>query len=121
MRIETPASTARSIHLQGGTAHRVTVARGTVVQVVSGSVRVYEPLRWLAETVITPQSLLREGQAHAATEGGWLEVVAVGDAQILQFEPVGRWAALWQRVRRAVRQPRACVTPPSTIRVEPTT
>jgi hypothetical protein len=117
MRIQTPAGIARSIHLQAGQARRVTARPGTVVQVVSGSVRVYSSLRWLAETVITPQLLLNEGQAHAVAEGGWFEVVAVSDAQVLQFEPASPWAALWQRLL----QPRACVTPPSTISVEPTT
>ncbi|MDM0114823.1 hypothetical protein QTI66_21925 [Variovorax sp. J22R133] len=91
-------SSTGSISLQSGQMHRATVPAGTVVQVIFGTVRLQEPLRWLGETVFSPATLLRQGEAYTFLDGGWLELTATTDAQILQTQPVPALHALGQRI-----------------------
>lgn len=97
MQAETLSFRTRTVALQGGQALRSTVPAGTVIQVLSGAVRVQEPLRWLGETVISHATQLGEGGTYHFVDGGWLEVVAVSDAQVLQIQrvPALRAVASW--------------------------
>ena len=87
------------LRLRAGQALQTTVRRGTVVQVLAGSVRVCEPSRWLAERVISPARTLSEGEAMCIDDGGWIEVLAQGsDAQVLAMEPASAWVLWWRRL-----------------------
>ena len=95
------------LRLRAGQAVQATVRRGTVVQVLAGSVRVCEPSRWLAERMISPASTLREGEAMQIDGGGWIEVLAQGcQAQVLVMEPVPVWSTYWRLAISAARRVR---------------
>jgi len=88
----------QTVHLQSGQSHRSTVPAGTVIQVITGAVRLQEPLRWLGETIFSPTTALNEAEVYTFIDGGWLELTATTRAQILQLQPVGAVQALGLRI-----------------------
>ena len=95
------------LRLRAGQAVQATVRRGTVVQVLAGSVRVSEPSRWLAEHMISPARTLREGESMCIDGGGWIELLARGgETQVLAMEPVPAWRTYWRLVISAARRAR---------------
>ncbi len=96
----TRPSTTRTLRLQRGQAVHVALDAGTLLQVAAGAVVLREPMRWLADTVVTPTIRLAEGQCHALAAGGGCVLEAVdGDVELLQHGPVSRWQGLWRRWR----------------------
>ena len=92
-------TTTRTLRLQRGQAVHAAFDAGTVLQVTAGSLVLREPMRWLADTVVTPTRRLAEGECHALAQGGGcvLEAAADGDVELLQHVPVSRWQGLWRR------------------------
>lgn len=91
-------STTCTLRLPRGQAVRAAFDAGTVLQVAAGSLVLREPMRWLADTVVTPAVRLDAGQCHALAEGGGCVLEAVdGDVELLQHVPASRWHGLWRR------------------------
>jgi len=96
--LEAPAST-RAIALQPHQTLRTAVRAGSVVLLQAGALKVGEPPRWLAETMLRPASRLDEGGALPVAERGWLELEAGGSgARLLLIEPVPAWRRLLRRL-----------------------
>lgn len=94
-------TTTRTLRLQRGQALHAAFDAGTVLQVAAGAVVLREPMRWLADTVVTPTLRLAEGQCHAFAQGGGCVLEASdGDVELLQHVPMSRWEGLWHRWRR---------------------
>ena len=91
-------TTTRTLRLQRGQEVHAAFDAGTVLQVTAGSLVLREPMRWLADTVVTPAVRLDEGQTHALAQGGGCVLEAVdGDVELLQHVPASRWQGLWRR------------------------
>jgi len=93
-------TTTRTLRLQRGQAVHAAFDAGTVLQVTAGSLVLREPMRWLADTVVTPAVRLDEGQTHALAEAGGCVLEALGgDVELLQLAPTSRWQGLrrWWR------------------------
>ena len=96
-----PESTLRPLRLAPGQALHIPVRPHTGVQVLSGSLRVREPARWLSETAVSPLHRIGEGQWLQLDDGGWLEMEAAGgEVHLLLVEPAEPLAWMWRRVRR---------------------
>ena len=98
------------IRLEPGQALRLHVDRHTTLVVAKGAVMAIAPPSWMGECVFSEHTRLDEGQALSSSRGGWMEVVAAGDApvEVLSYREAGaalapswRWmaAALLQRMR----------------------
>jgi hypothetical protein len=91
-------TTTRTLRLQRGQAVHAAFDAGTVLQVMAGTVVLREPMRWLADTVVTPVHWLDEGQCHVLAQGGGCAIEAVdGDVELLQHGSASRWQGLWRR------------------------
>ena len=98
------ASTYRPMRLSAGQPLHIPVRAGTAVQVLAGSMRVNEPARWMAETMVRPLHHIGEGQWLQLQEGGWLEIEASGgDVHLLLVEPARPLASLWRRLKAPLR------------------
>jgi hypothetical protein len=100
-----------SLTLARGELNRVLVESGTTLLVVSGSLLVRGPIRWLAESVVAPEARLGAEQTLVFGEGGWIDLVARQDLALLLVQPGA--TGIWQGLRRLGRRglavlPRAC-------------
>ena len=97
-------STIRPMRLPRGQALHIPVRPHTGVQVLSGSLRVREPARWLSDTAMRPLHRVDEGQWLQLEDGGWLEMeAAAGEVHLLLVEPAEPLTWMWRRVRRLLR------------------
>lgn len=83
--------------LTAGDSWHLAARRGGVLYVVTGSVVLRGPMRWLAECMVVPEQILEEGASVALTEDGWVAVSSSRGAEIrLQEAPLGarRWPRL---------------------------
>ena len=100
-----PESTIRPMRLPLGQALHIPVRPNTGVQVLSGSLRVRAPARWLAGTALSPLHRLGEGQWLHLEDGGWLEMeAAAGEVHLLVVEPAEPLAWVWRRMRSLLRR-----------------
>lgn len=98
-----------SLTLARGELNRVLVESGTTLLVVSGSLLVRGPIRWLAESVVAPEARLGAEQTLVFCEGGWIDVVAGENLEVLLLRPEA--AGLWQGLRRLGQRCQACLPP----------
>ncbi|HKX41186.1 MAG TPA: hypothetical protein VJO99_08515 [Burkholderiaceae bacterium] len=103
-----PESTIQPMRLAPGQALHIPVRPHTGVQVLSGSLRLREPVRWLSDTAVSPSQRIGEGQWLQLEDGGWLEMVAAaGEVHLLLVEPAEPLAWIWRRLRSLLRGGRA--------------
>ena len=105
MRTIDSESTIRPLRLPAGQMLHIPVRANTGVQVLSGSLCVREPARWLSETAVSPLHRIGEGQWLQLDDGGWLEMeaAATGQVQLLLVEPAEPLVWLWRRLRTLMR------------------
>ncbi len=77
------------IQLQTGQAWRVAADARTSVQVLRGRVVLREVSAWLAPGLHGVDIPLGEGQAHRLERAGWIEVLALDDAEVLSYRQPG--------------------------------
>ncbi|RJF97476.1 hypothetical protein [Noviherbaspirillum saxi] len=71
------------IILQPGQALQLHSAAGMRIVAACGRVRIDGPLASLGERMISPKSILHEGQAHVPADPGWIRVTAQTSAELL--------------------------------------
>ncbi|MBS0450801.1 MAG: hypothetical protein JSS14_05765 [Proteobacteria bacterium] len=104
MRTIDSESTIRPLRLPVGQTLHIPVRPNTGVQVLSGSLRLREPARWLSDTAVSPLHRIGEGQWLQLEDGGWLEMEpAAGEVHLLLVEPAEPLVWLWRRLRALLR------------------
>lgn len=73
--------------LTQGQALRARVPSGTHVVVLHGDVHLEGSCGWLGESFPMVGTTLGEGHAHCIERGGWITVLALSDARLLQHVP----------------------------------
>lgn len=102
--IEYDQALYRPLRLRAGESLHIPLRAGTTVQVLAGALRVSEPARWLAETVVRPAHQLGEGQWLQVADGGWLDIEASAvDVHLMLAQPPEAMAWLWRRLRALLR------------------
>lgn len=69
--------------LMQGQALRAYAAQGTILVAAHGRVQVCPAPVWLGEQPLTTRFLLEEGEAHFLQQDGWVEVLAVSEAEVI--------------------------------------
>lgn len=68
-----PSPSSRLV-LASGTHQSLYLAEGTPLHVLSGSILLVEPPRWLGETTQRLTRCLRRGESHVLTQRGWVQL-----------------------------------------------
>ncbi|MBN9421296.1 MAG: hypothetical protein BGO63_12265 [Candidatus Accumulibacter sp. 66-26] len=77
----------RKTPLARGEILRMPAERGATVLVLDGRVALRTVPEWLAEHVLAPRLILCAGETQPVCVAGWLEIEALGDAQIVIVAP----------------------------------
>lgn len=111
--------------LQPGQSLRMMGETGMTILSAKGKVRVLAAPEWLGDQILRSCVSLHEGDAHQVERGGWIEIVACGEAEVLAIPVADSDASMiarialflrkqfgrWTRTGQAsVRQARACAS-----------
>lgn len=93
-----------TLTLAAGQVQRVLVDAGSMLVVAQGVLTVRFPFAWLAGSVVSRELALRAEAAHRLEDGGWIDLVAEGDAVAVLLAPdtEGLWVRAGAVVERAL-------------------
>ncbi|MGJ7510619.1 hypothetical protein [Variovorax sp. GT1P44] len=69
--------------LSPGQTLRMAVDKGFTLFVEQGALNIVSPPSWFGDTVFTAKSMVMEGEAYVAEDGGWIEVAALSPAKVI--------------------------------------
>lgn len=90
--------------LTQGQTLRTRVPGGTHLVVLRGDVHLERTCAWLGESFPAVGTTLAEGQVHCMEHGGWISVMALSEAQVLQHLPPSAAAQGLQMLRDQVQR-----------------
>lgn len=85
------------LSLAKGKGQRLLVEEGTSLVVMSGALRLCYPFAWLAERVVAPSVDLTANASFRLDAGGWIELRADADTELLLLPPEGGRLLQWLR------------------------
>lgn len=90
--------------LTQGQALRTRVPAGTHLVVLHGDVHLERACTWLGESFPAVGTTLGEGHAHCIESGGWITVLALSEARVLQHVPPSAVATGLRSLREQVQR-----------------
>lgn len=88
--------------LAAGQVQRVLVDAGSMLVVTQGALTVRFPFAWLAGNVVSRELALYAEAAHRLEDGGWIDLMAEGEAEAVILAPDSE--GLWVRAGVVVEQ-----------------
>lgn len=96
------------VTLYAGQSWHFRVRRSSRIVVCHGRVVLRCPPQWLGEQWLQTSILLDEGSAHLVADGGWIDIVAEGGAQVAVEQPQPWWQVLavdWRALKAPFLRP----------------
>lgn len=78
--------------LTQGQTLRTRVSGGTHLVITKGAVHLERQCTWLGESFPTVGTTLTEGHVHCVDQAGWVTVMALSEARVLQHVPASSMA-----------------------------
>lgn len=77
----------RTMLVQGQVLHAY-ASQGTTLVATRGRICIRPAPTWLGEQLVETRFLLGEGEAHLLLQGGWVQVCAVSEAELICMQRV---------------------------------
>lgn len=90
--------------LRPGQSLRMIGKTGMTILNLKGKVRVLSAPEWLGDQVWQCQMSLHEGDAYQVKRGGWIEIVACDDAEVIAIPAAGSDASMMERITSLLRK-----------------